>query len=67
MYYEGGYQLNPGSQVTDFHTIDNAQHYSGSSRGAMQVDKSNYSLSPNHTKAPSNNSGFVLKFYHILL
>lgn len=45
------------NNVPEFHSIDHAQQYSSSSRGAMGMEKTNYSLSPNHTKAPSNNSG----------
>ena len=48
------------TNISDFHTIKHNQHYSGSSRGFVGQDKSNYSLSPNHTKVPSNNSGYFM-------
>jgi hypothetical protein len=54
---KAGYPQNHGNQMSDFRTIEHAPNYSSSSRGAMQLDKTNYSLSPNHTKVPSNNSG----------
>ena len=43
------------TNISDFHSIEHHPQYSSSSRGYVGQDKSNYSLSPNHAKAPSNN------------
>lgn len=57
----GNYHQNQRvTNISDFHTIEHNQQYSGSSRGYVGQDKSNYSLSPNHTKVPSNNSGYFM-------
>jgi hypothetical protein len=58
-YSKEGFPQSHNSQISDFHTIEHAPHYSSSSRGAMAMDKTNYSLSQNHTKVPSNNSGYL--------
>lgn len=41
LYNEGGYHLNQSNQISDFNTIDHAPHYSTSSRGGMQMEKTN--------------------------
>lgn len=36
-------------KMYDFYTAKHSQQYSSSSRGGMGIQKTNYSLSPNHT------------------
>ena len=54
-------QINPSKIINnkneDLYLQKHSQQYSSSSRGGMGIQKTNYSLSPNHTKVPSNNSG----------
>lgn len=49
------------TNISDFLAFDhNNPQYSSSNRGYVGQDKSNYSLSPNHTKLPSNNFGYFV-------